>query len=208
VIISNLEMVLALLKARLTIHERSLMTYLSNTLILILQITPLTFCLITTGCSASKTSVPLPFTYQASEKWLASPSGSEDSHVIELKARDSSNKLHGYATAFKTCGYSAKTSLRGASRQFFIGLEKLQIQSQGPAEVPPYQLWKVEADALNEGFPIWLTSYTMRKDECFIDFALWVPKPAENGATANFDKELNELREHFFSLLGQMITDI
>ena len=184
------------------------MTYLNKSLFVIANTSLLICCLITSGCSASKKSVPLSFTSQSSEKWLTSPSGAEDSHVIELKARTSSNKLHGYATAFKTCGFSAKTSLRGASRQFFVGLEKLQIQSQGPAEVPPYQLWKVEADAFNEGFPIWISSYTMKKDQCFIDFAFWVPKPAQNSVSADVDKELSELREYFFSLLGQIVTDI
>jgi len=189
------------------------MTYLSNPHLCSLCLAILLSCLSIVGCSSSKTSVPLPFSTETSEKWLTTPSASKGSHVIELKARDSLSKLRGYATAFKTCGYSEKTSLRGASRQFFVGLEKLEIQSQGPIEIAPQQLWKVEAQALNEGFPIWLSSYTMKKDNCFIDFALWVPKPIDNGNAADLnspeiESELREIRQHFFSLLGQMIAGI
>jgi len=184
------------------------MTYLNKAQLQLIGILLVLICFLTTGCSASKTSSPLNFSTETSDKWTNSRSGKESDHVVELKSRDSSSKLRGFATAFKTCGYTEATSLRGASRQFFVGLEKIQINSQGPIEISPYQLWKVEADALNEGFPISLATYTLKKDRCFFDFALWIPKPSEHLDLPEINKEIDELRGLFCTLVSNMIPHI
>jgi hypothetical protein len=165
-------------------------------------------------CSSSKYSKPVSLYSSSSPHLVISEKSSGEQTYSEIKSLNPSSNLVGYATAIRSCGYPEKSSLRGTTRQIFVGLEKLRIIKQEPIEIAPHRLWAVEAEALSEGFPISVASYTLKQDKCFIDFILWVPNHSvSNSSSASIEQEqqheeFEQLRASFQSLVADTLPEL
>ena len=113
----------------------------------------------------------------------------------------------GYATALRSCGYPEKSSLRGTTRQIFVGLENLRILKQEPVEFSPHRLWAVDATAQSEGIPIHVAAYTLKQNDCFVDFVLWTPLSVEKETLSSekTEQEFAELRANFQTLVQEVL---
>ena len=167
--------------------------------------------MIASGCSSSRKSKLLDLPTHSSSNSYSISLNPQAEKTLTIKSADSS--LSGYVTGLKSCGYPEKTSLRGNSRQIFVGLEKLKIHNQEYVDIAPHRFLSMQAEAESDGLPIDITTYSYKDQDCFFDFVLWVTIPKsdvleDQAIKTSYEAQLGELRSNFKLYIGESLPTL
>lgn len=161
-----------------------------------------------TSCSGGKKVSLIPLKEQQLSSVAVTYPSSGAKSFMEIRPASGSTSNRGFVTALRSCGHNEKDSLRGTTRQIFVGLEQVRITHQEAADFPPRTLWHVEADAESEGLPIQVSTYTLKEDRCFVDFVLWVVAPQGKNISSETEQELADMRTQFHDLVGETLSQL
>lgn len=102
-------------------------------------------------------------------------------------AKDKDTQI--FLAPLKECGIVRDNqALPSVIRQLFVGLAKLHIHKQEKIELASRTVHTWSASAQMEESPLELSSYSVRKSDCIVDYVFWSSgKHAESFKSANFD---------------------